>query len=121
MVVGLHILNQWVGNTGAIGMHEFSVSKYGGTDEWMSACRSPLSSLARRRTMRNLSRDRMGVLMRLSQNLIYGLFVAFFVMRLEDDVNKGAVQDRIGIIYQSMGASPYTGMLNAVALCECIH
>lgn len=69
-----------------------------------------------RRTLRNLSRDRMGVLMRLSQNLIYGLFVAFFVMRLDDDVSKGAVQDRIGIIYQSIGASPYTGMLNAVAL-----
>lgn len=60
----------------------------------------------------------MGVLMRLSQNLIYGLFVAFFVMRLDDDVSKGAVQDRIGIIYQSIGASPYTGMLNAVALCK---
>ncbi|XP_028845598.1 ATP-binding cassette sub-family G member 5 [Denticeps clupeoides] len=69
-----------------------------------------------RRTMRNLSRDRMGVLMRLSQNLIYGLFVAFFVMHLDKDVVKGAVQDRIGIIYQCMGASPYTGMLNAVAL-----
>ncbi|CAF97088.1 unnamed protein product, partial [Tetraodon nigroviridis] len=69
-----------------------------------------------RRTCRNLSRDRMGVVMRLSQNLIYGLFVAFFVMRLDDDVSKGAVQDRIGIIYQSIGASPYTGMLNAVAL-----
>lgn len=60
----------------------------------------------------------MGVLMRLSQNLIYGLFVAFFVMRLDSDVTKGAVQDRIGIIYQSIAASPYTGMLNAVALCE---
>ncbi|XP_051936578.1 ATP-binding cassette sub-family G member 5 isoform X2 [Hippocampus zosterae] len=69
-----------------------------------------------RRTVRNLSRDRMGVLMRLSQNLIYGLFVAFFVMRLDADVAKGAVQDRIGIIYQCVGASPYTGMLNAVAL-----
>nr|XP_057914046.1 ATP-binding cassette sub-family G member 5 [Doryrhamphus excisus]XP_057914047.1 ATP-binding cassette sub-family G member 5 [Doryrhamphus excisus] len=69
-----------------------------------------------RRTMRNLSRDRMGVIMRLSQNLIYGLFVAFFVMHLDMDVAKGAVQDRIGIIYQSVGASPYTGMLNAVAL-----
>lgn len=74
-----------------------------------------------RRTARNLSRDRMGVLMRLSQNLIYGLFVAFFVMRLDNDVTKGAVQDRIGIIYQSIGASPYTGMLNAVALCEFIQ
>uniref|UniRef100_A0A671YEE5 ATP-binding cassette sub-family G member 5 n=1 Tax=Sparus aurata TaxID=8175 RepID=A0A671YEE5_SPAAU len=69
-----------------------------------------------RRTARNLSRDRMGVLMRLSQNLIYGLFVAFFVMHLDNDVTKGAVQDRIGIIYQCIGASPYTGMLNAVAL-----
>uniref|UniRef100_A0A3P9A012 ABC transporter domain-containing protein n=1 Tax=Esox lucius TaxID=8010 RepID=A0A3P9A012_ESOLU len=69
-----------------------------------------------RRTVRNLSRDRMGVLMRLSQNLIYGLFVAFFVMRLDNDITKGAIQDRIGIIYQAMGASPYTGMLNAVAL-----
>uniref|UniRef100_A0A672JNZ5 ATP-binding cassette sub-family G member 5 n=2 Tax=Salarias fasciatus TaxID=181472 RepID=A0A672JNZ5_SALFA len=69
-----------------------------------------------RRTVRNLSRDRMGVLMRLSQNLIYSLFVAFFVMQLDNDVTKGAVQDRIGIIYQSIAASPYTGMLNAVAL-----
>lgn len=69
-----------------------------------------------RRTMRNLSRDRMGVLMRLSQNLIYGLFIVFFVLRLDDDVSKGAVQDRIGIIYQVIGAPPYTGMLNAVAL-----
>lgn len=60
-------------------------------------------------------------MMRLSQNLIYGLFVAFFVMRLDDDVSKGAVQDRIGIIYQSIGASPYTGMLNAVALCKRTH
>lgn len=71
-----------------------------------------------RRTVRNLSRDRMGVIMRLSQNLIYGLFVVFFVMKLDSDITKGAVQDRIGIIYQAMGASPYTGMLNAVALCE---
>lgn len=60
----------------------------------------------------------MGVLMRLSQNLIYGLFVAFFVIHLDNDVTKGAVQDRIGIVYQMVGASPYTGMLNAVALCE---
>ncbi|XP_061084088.1 ATP-binding cassette sub-family G member 5 [Conger conger] len=69
-----------------------------------------------RRTVRNLSRDRMGVMMRLSQNLIYGLFVVFFVMKLDNDITKGAVQDRIGIIYQALGASPYTGMLNAVAL-----
>uniref|UniRef100_A0A8C6KF27 ATP-binding cassette sub-family G member 5 n=1 Tax=Nothobranchius furzeri TaxID=105023 RepID=A0A8C6KF27_NOTFU len=69
-----------------------------------------------RRTVRNLSRDRMGVLMRLSQNLIYGFFVAFFIMHLDMNVTKGAVQDRIGIIYQCVAAVPYTGMLNAVAL-----
>lgn len=56
--------------------------------------------------------------MRLFQNLIYGFFVAFFVMHLDMDVTKGAVQDRIGIIYQCVAAPPYTGMLNAVALCE---
>ncbi len=77
-----------------------------------------LLSSTLRRTVRNMSRDRMGILMRLSQNLIYGLFIAFFLMKLDKDVTKGAVQDRIGIIYQAMGASPYTGMLNAVALCE---
>ncbi|TRY64886.1 hypothetical protein DNTS_024587 [Danionella cerebrum] len=80
-------------------------------------CLSKLCVLLRR-TVRNVSRDRMGILMRLSQNLIYGLFIAFFLMRLGTDVTKGAVQDRIGIIYQAMGASPYTGMLNAVALFE---
>ncbi|XP_038156078.1 ATP-binding cassette sub-family G member 5 [Cyprinodon tularosa] len=69
-----------------------------------------------RRTVRNLSRDRIGVVMRLSQNLIYGFFVAFFVIHLDMDVTKGAVQDRIGMIYQCVAASPYTGMLNAVSL-----
>ncbi|ROK15690.1 ATP-binding cassette sub-family G member 5 [Anabarilius grahami] len=78
-------------------------------------CLSKLNVLLRR-TVRNVSRDRMGILMRLSQNLIYGLFIAFFLMKLGKDVTKGAVQDRIGLIYQAMGASPYTGMLNAVAL-----
>ncbi|KAI7805326.1 ATP-binding cassette sub-family G member 5 isoform X1 [Triplophysa rosa] len=78
-------------------------------------CMSKLNVLLRR-TVRNVSRDKMGILMRLSQNLIYGLFIAFFVMKLDINVSKGAVQDRIGIIYQAMGASPYTGMLNAVAL-----
>lgn len=56
--------------------------------------------------------------MRLSQNLIYGFFVAFFVIHLDMDATKGAVQDRIGMIYQCVAASPYTGMLNAVSLCE---
>ncbi|XP_007895035.1 ATP-binding cassette sub-family G member 5 [Callorhinchus milii] len=69
-----------------------------------------------RRITRNLSRDKIGIVMRLSQNLLFGLFIVFFVMRLGSDASKGALQDRIGIIYQSVGAPPYTGMLNAVAL-----
>ncbi|XP_072121065.1 ATP-binding cassette sub-family G member 5 [Mobula birostris] len=69
-----------------------------------------------RRIVRNLSRNKTGILMRLSQNLLYGLFVVFFLMRLNNDASTGALQDRIGIIYQSIGAPPYTGMLNAIAL-----
>ncbi|KAM4770873.1 ATP-binding cassette sub-family G member 5 [Rhinophrynus dorsalis] len=69
-----------------------------------------------RRTVRNLSRNKSGILMRLSQNLIFGLFIAFFLIHLNNDVLKGAIQDRLGFIYQCLGAPPYTGLLNAVAL-----
>ncbi|XP_068014950.1 ATP-binding cassette sub-family G member 5 isoform X1 [Melanerpes formicivorus] len=69
-----------------------------------------------RRTMRNFSRDKMGIIMRLLQNLLFGLFVAFFLLRLNSDLVKGAVQDRVGLVYQCVSAPPYTGMLNAVAL-----
>ncbi|XP_039594120.1 ATP-binding cassette sub-family G member 5 isoform X2 [Polypterus senegalus] len=69
-----------------------------------------------RRNTKNLLRNRIGILMRLFQNLIFGLFIAFFLMKLHEDVLKGAIQDRIGVIYQTMGGTPYTGMLNAVAL-----
>ncbi|NXI85917.1 ABCG5 protein, partial [Rhipidura dahli] len=69
-----------------------------------------------RRTTRNFSRDKIGVIMRLLQNLLFGLFVAFFLLRLRSDVAQGAVQDRVGLIYQCVSAPPYTGMLNAVAL-----
>ncbi|KAJ6666954.1 hypothetical protein lerEdw1_018956 [Lerista edwardsae] len=69
-----------------------------------------------RRTMRNLSRDKTGIIMRLSQNLLFGLFVAFFLLRLNNDILKGAIQDRVGFFYQCVSAMPYTGLLNAVAL-----
>ncbi|KFR09127.1 ATP-binding cassette sub-family G member 5, partial [Opisthocomus hoazin] len=59
-----------------------------------------------RRTTRNFSRDKIGLIMRLLQNLLFGLFVTFF----------RAVQDRVGLIYQCVSAPPYTGVLNAVAL-----
>lgn len=57
--------------------------------------------------------------MRLVQNLIMGLFVIFFLVRVQNDVLKGAFQDRVGLLYQFVGAMPYTGMLNAVTLCKC--
>lgn len=57
--------------------------------------------------------------MRLVQNLIMGLFVIFFLVRVQNDVLKGAFQDRVGLLYQFVGAMPYTGMLNAVNLCKC--
>lgn len=57
--------------------------------------------------------------MRLLQNLILGLFILFFLLRVQNDMLKGAVQDRVGLLYQLVGATPYTGMLNAVTLCKC--
>uniref|UniRef100_H3B7S9 ATP binding cassette subfamily G member 5 n=2 Tax=Latimeria chalumnae TaxID=7897 RepID=H3B7S9_LATCH len=69
-----------------------------------------------RRLGKDLSRNRIGIAMRLFQNLIFGLLIAFFLMRLDQDVLKGAVQNRVGVIYQCVSAPPYTGMLNAVAL-----
>ncbi|KAK2092413.1 ATP-binding cassette sub- G member 5 [Saguinus oedipus] len=45
-----------------------------------------------------------------------GLFLLFFVLRVQNDVLKGAIQDRVGLLYQFVGATPYTGMLNAVNL-----
>lgn len=71
-----------------------------------------------RRITRNFSRDKMGIIMRLLQNLLFGLFVAFFLLRLKNDLEKGAVQDRVGLIYQCVSAPPYTGMLNSAVLCE---
>ncbi|KFP30941.1 ATP-binding cassette sub-family G member 5, partial [Colius striatus] len=69
-----------------------------------------------RRTTRNFFRDKIGIIMRLLQNLLFALFVVFFLLRLRNDLLKGAVQDRLGLVYQCVSAPPYTGMLNAVAL-----
>ncbi|XP_011359646.1 ATP-binding cassette sub-family G member 5 [Pteropus vampyrus] len=69
-----------------------------------------------RRVTRNLMRNKLAVIMRLVQNLIMGLFVIFFLLRVQNDVLKGAYQDRVGLLYQFVGAVPYTGMLNAVNL-----
>uniref|UniRef100_A0A2I3GD20 ATP binding cassette subfamily G member 5 n=1 Tax=Nomascus leucogenys TaxID=61853 RepID=A0A2I3GD20_NOMLE len=69
-----------------------------------------------RRVTRNLVRNKLAVIMRLLQNLIMGLFLLFFVLRVQSNVLKGAIQDRVGLLYQFVGATPYTGMLNAVNL-----
>nr|XP_044993747.1 ATP-binding cassette sub-family G member 5 [Jaculus jaculus] len=69
-----------------------------------------------RRVTRNLLRNKQAVTMRLAQNLIMGLFVIFYLLRVQNDILKGAMQDRVGMLYQFVGATPYTGMLNAVNL-----
>uniref|UniRef100_A0A8D0L4B9 ATP binding cassette subfamily G member 5 n=1 Tax=Sphenodon punctatus TaxID=8508 RepID=A0A8D0L4B9_SPHPU len=69
-----------------------------------------------RRITRNFSRNKVGIIMRLSQNLLFGLVVAFFLLKLNDDLLKGEVQDRVGLMYQLVSAPPYTGILNAVSL-----
>uniref|UniRef100_A0A8C9DHS9 ATP binding cassette subfamily G member 5 n=1 Tax=Prolemur simus TaxID=1328070 RepID=A0A8C9DHS9_PROSS len=69
-----------------------------------------------RRVMRNLLRNKLAVMMRLLQNLAMGLFLILCVLRVQSDVLKGAIQDRVGLLYQFVGATPYTGMLNAVNL-----
>ncbi|XP_006839470.1 PREDICTED: ATP-binding cassette sub-family G member 5 [Chrysochloris asiatica] len=69
-----------------------------------------------RRVTRNLLRNKVAVAMRLTQNLVMGLFIIFFLLRVQNDVSKGAIQDRVGLLYQCVGATPYTGMLNAVTL-----
>uniref|UniRef100_G1SNM6 ATP binding cassette subfamily G member 5 n=1 Tax=Oryctolagus cuniculus TaxID=9986 RepID=G1SNM6_RABIT len=69
-----------------------------------------------RRVTRNLLRNKQAVTMRLVQNLIMGLFVIFYLLRVQNEVLKGAIQDRVGLLYQFVGATPYTGMLNALNL-----
>ncbi|XP_041487190.1 ATP-binding cassette sub-family G member 5 [Microtus oregoni] len=69
-----------------------------------------------RRVTRNLMRNKQGVIMRLVQNLIMGLFLIFYVLGVQNNVLKGAIQDRVGLLYQLVGSTPYTGMLNAVNL-----
>ncbi|XP_049640667.1 ATP-binding cassette sub-family G member 5 [Suncus etruscus] len=67
-----------------------------------------------RRMTKNLVRNRLALLMRLLQNLFMGLIVALFLLRLSGDLLRGALQDRVGLLYQLAGGMPYTGMLNAV-------
>ncbi|XP_036922473.1 ATP-binding cassette sub-family G member 5 [Sturnira hondurensis] len=69
-----------------------------------------------RRVTRNFMRNKLAVILRLVQNLIMGLFIIFFLLRIQNDVLKGAVQDRVGLLYQFVGSMPYTGMLNALNL-----
>ncbi|XP_038176220.1 ATP-binding cassette sub-family G member 5 [Arvicola amphibius] len=69
-----------------------------------------------RRVTRNLMRNKQAVIMRLVQNLIMGLFLIFYLLGVQNNILKGAIQDRVGLLYQLVGSTPYTGMLNAVNL-----
>ncbi|KAM5293039.1 ATP-binding cassette sub-family G member 5 [Ctenodactylus gundi] len=69
-----------------------------------------------RRVTRNLLRNKLAVITRVLQNMIVGLFVIFYLLRVQNDILHGAIQDRVGLLYLLVGAVPYTGMLNAVTL-----
>ncbi|XP_001382192.1 ATP-binding cassette sub-family G member 5 [Monodelphis domestica] len=68
-----------------------------------------------RKITRNLFRSKIAVIARLWQNFLIALPLIFFILQLTNDALKGAVQDRVGLLYSCVASTPYTGMLNAVA------
>ncbi|XP_051831147.1 ATP-binding cassette sub-family G member 5 [Antechinus flavipes] len=69
-----------------------------------------------RKISRNLLRNKMAVSVRLIQNFIMALPLMFCILHLKNDVLKGAIQDRIGLLYSCVAGLPYTGLLNAITL-----
>ncbi|XP_072491849.1 ATP-binding cassette sub-family G member 5 [Notamacropus eugenii] len=68
-----------------------------------------------RKITRNLLRNKMAVTVRLIQNVVMALPLMFFILQLSRDALKGAVQDRVGLLYTCVAGLPYTGMLNAIS------
>ena len=67
----------------------------------------------------NLYRDRNNFVSRFLTLPFYVVFVIIFLGKLEH--NQESVQDRTGLLYQSVSAPPYIAIVNAVALCKYIH
>ncbi|XP_036606235.1 ATP-binding cassette sub-family G member 5 [Trichosurus vulpecula] len=68
-----------------------------------------------RKIMRNSLRNKMAVSVRLIQNFVMALPLMFFILHLRNDALKGAVQDRVGLLYTCVAGLPYTGMLNGIS------
>ncbi|ELT98073.1 hypothetical protein CAPTEDRAFT_116801 [Capitella teleta] len=68
-----------------------------------------------RRMQLNLWRDKSGFSGRLTLFPTFAFFLWIFIWSLNNDIET-AVQDRTGILFESMSAAPMMGLLNAVAL-----
>ena len=64
----------------------------------------------------NLYRDRQGFLNRCVLLPVFVPFIVIFLGRLGH--GQTSIQDRIGLLYQTVQVPPYVGIVHAVALCE---
>ena len=69
-----------------------------------------------RRMNLNLWRARVDFFARMFLLVSSSFFLWIFILRLGD--NLSTIQDRMGLVYESIAIPPMVGVLNAVALCE---
>ena len=74
------------------------------------------SSYFFRRLMLNLWRARVDLIVRLFTVGSFAFFVWIFLIQLGNDLS--TIQDRAGVVYQSISVPPMVGVLTAVALCK---
>jgi len=67
--------------------------------------------------MVNLGRDRTVYISRVFLLSLFVPFICAFLGHMK--VNQESIQDRVGLLYQSLSVPPYVSILNAVALCKC--
>ena len=75
-----------------------------------------ISTLIFRRMNVNLSRDPLAYFSRFIQLPIFVPFILIFLGRLKH--NQGSIQDRIGILYNTVSVPPYMGIISNVAFCK---
>ena len=66
--------------------------------------------------MLNLARDRTIYISRIFLLSLFVPFICTFLGHLQ--TNQKSVQDRVGLMYQTLSVPPYVSILNAVALCK---
>ena len=65
---------------------------------------------------RNLFRDRKDYIARIFLLPLFMVFIVVFLGRLKN--NQASIQDRVGLIYQSVTVPAFMGTINAIALCK---